>query len=271
MKYITKVFEDIDTMSQYLACPVTPMWRDNEAQGRLASTWEGTKDGFYHTESWEQAQSRMVYGDTDSLRLLQKTALNQSRKRDMMPHKRLSTSVAGFAPHIPNYLKGLPNAMFCYKPSKKLAPVLTVAYFINAHCRYGEEELAKAGVKLLNAIHALEESGTRVTLYIGLGSSADEETIVGMVKVKDAEQKAYWGKMAYFLCNADFLRRHMLRLMEVCPDLHDRGFIHSYGTPVMNEDIFAKALTEAHVSCKMFTFTTLQGMPQEQVNGLLMK
>lgn len=226
-------------------------------QGRRLQSETGSKD-WTLTESYEQADSLLMTGDKDSFALMKKTSATAAAKRSGIDYKaKIRTGMHGFAPHVPNYLAGVPNNMINTErvrvPNTK---VLNIGYIICASCGVSAADMAAAGARLLSYVIAIEQRGLRVNLYIISGGYTDKQTAVVITKVKDSGRYINPAKIAYSVINPSMHRRHGFRFMETAPGI-DSSFVGGYGMP-LDEQQTQKAITGCSVKFdSLFSFSSM--------------
>ena len=102
MDYFKK-FDSVGAFRAYLEN--TPISASYKSWG-CASHKEG-RASWYGTESYQDADELMIYGDKDSAAKMAAAAVRLRGGSDGS-RRAFVDSVAGFTPNVPNYLRGLP-------------------------------------------------------------------------------------------------------------------------------------------------------------------
>lgn len=242
MKYISHKFENVSQYVEYLnKGVVNGVFKANEEMGLLSS--QSTNDNKWRgTNSWEDAQNLLRYGDREKFALLKKSLdkLNMKGSGYKMRRK-VTTSIVGCVPHIPNYLQGMPECMIDIVKTKiKSSKVLNIIYNASVSCDVSPQRIIEAGAKMLSKVQNLERQGYRANLYCTFSSKKGKETASILVRIKSSEQYLDALKCAYPLVNPSFLRRHYLRYLEVC-EITERDFSNGYGVPQTDREAIQKA------------------------------
>ena len=187
---------------------------------------------WYGTENFEAAENLLSDGDKQLFKKLLENGFNEAINiKGGASRPKITTSVAGFAAHVPNYLAGIPNSMLFQQRIKKPANVITIVYNLDSCGAFEDYEIITASINLLRAVVDLEKKGIRVNLYLSKMNANDRSgsQIVGItVKLKDSGQHLDPLKTAYPLCSPSMIRRHFFRFLEVTPKVSAK-FVSSYG------------------------------------------
>lgn len=217
-----KQFSSINDMFRYLDSfgPVT----EDSAAGCLTSpTW-------YASESYDEARQRCVKGDDSLAKMMRGSDKLDIHIPSTGTRKRMMTGVAGFAPHVPNFLAGVPNNMIFVKEQKVQKKVLTVMYGCNTLGDVDPDEIAKVSARVLSCVMSMERKGYRINLY---AVNAAEERYVKSgfcVKIKDSGQHIDVLKCAFPLLSAAWNRRFAFRFREVASNfsIHMGHTVYGY-------------------------------------------
>lgn len=203
--------------------------------GRLASI-ECSKS-FSGTESMEEANNLLQYGDKDSAqRLDKKMRINSVKGSGMKKKPTVKRDFTGFAPIVGAYLAGDEECMLnIHTKMRKHSKVVNLLWNISVPATVSAEEITEQGARVLSLVDALERRGYSVNLSTVMASMNQKRTecIVCMVRIKDASQRLSVLKCAYPLVNPSFLRRHMFQYIERHPHITASDYLNSYGSPVL--------------------------------------
>lgn len=229
---ITKRFENVSAFALYIEqgkCQegFTPsrLRRDNEG-------WAGTRD-------FDDANKRLHFGDKE---LFAKVSNNKefakAKKAIEITRAKRQTyaSVVGFAPHVPNFVAGVPTSMLAQKSTSSKRKTVTICYCPAASFDTSAEDLERCALNVFLCIMSLEAQGTRVNLWIGIGSQESKQNVSAFVNVKRAEEKLDVLRAVYPCISPSFLRRHFLAFVEQEPGVKS-SFSWGYGHPMTSAEI----------------------------------
>ena len=232
MKYIVKKFDSLNEYSRYLKSDMSSLWK---LYG-IESSKEGRKS-FTKTESWDEAETLLKFGDKENLAKLQ-TKLSKIGIHGSGETKKVETyrSFVGYAPHVPSYISGQPKTMLRKKVVRTVnAKVLNVMYSPVAAGCVEADDLLEVSIKVMNFISSLERQGYKVNLYTMITTRKGRETVAQIVKIKSSDDYTDLAKIVYPMVNPSFLRRHFFKFMEVTDGIKERGFCGTYGTPIYSQ------------------------------------
>ena len=209
--------------------------------------WSGTKD-------YKTADDLFMKGDKENAAKMDKMSggIRELIRKyaAQKPTMKKFVSVAGFMPHVPNYLAGVPVSMIAAKRTKIPEKVTDIVVNMQIDCGVSCEEIIITMVELFKAIMMIESTGTRVNLYSGeLVHNVSAQQFVGlMVKIKSSSQPIDIVKMVYPLVHPSMLRRHNFRYMEVTKGVSPE-FNDGYGRcGEENTERLRKIMKDAHVT-----------------------
>ena len=232
MKVIVKKFDSLSDYSRYLTKPVSALFMKYGNE----SSRTGSK-GFTQTESWDEAEQLLKFGDKENLAKLQTKMVRQGLKGSG-ESKRTETyrSFVGYAPHVPSYISGQPKTMLRKRVIRTTnAKVLNVMYSPVAHGGIDAEDLLEASLAVMNFVSSLEKQGYKVNLYTIITSQKRNQTVAQIVKIKASDDYTDLAKIVYPMVNPSFLRRHFFRFMEVTKEVTEKEFCRTYGVPVYEQ------------------------------------
>lgn len=226
---VYKRFESLKDFEAYLqANKVRPKFVGREESQRV-DDW-GERFG---TKTFREAEMLFRNGDYKTASAVVDGVAKKTA--NMHRHTRqISSGVCGFAPHVPNFIAGRPNSMIRteYKPTK--ARVLNLVYNISVNGDVSAQQMKQAAIKMLSAIKAIENNGTRINLYVadisGYETSVSPNHPNGVkyvgwtLKIKSSTQHLDVLKTAYPLCNPAMLRRHSFRFTEVTKNINKKSY-----------------------------------------------
>lgn len=234
MQDVYKSFNSIKDFEEYLSSGTT-----------LNGMSEESKDGdfsFTKTHSYKEANNLLLYGDHELQKKIEEkgVAKLKANLNKYVVRRQTFTSVQGFAPHVANYIAGVPNSMINVRMKHIKQNVVTVFYNCAVSGYTSADSIMDAVVKLCCALIRLEAQGIRVNLYAGtLGEgvrSGENQRAAFSVKVKSSGQPFDTLKMMYPLAHPSFNRRHKFRFIEVTKGINVKGWAYGYGTSERNDE-----------------------------------
>lgn len=242
-KTLTMEFTNITSLVEYLKHTQTNECFSHIAEGTHSShkrsSWSGTNT--YHEAlhflefGWTAKSERL----TEKLKIAKLNAPTVARRK-------VTPSVVGYIPIVPNYLAGIPLNMLDSKLTKIKQKVITINKDISYHAGYSTNQIEDNSIKAFQIIQALEASGMRCNLNVIIGidfnySGKNVKQMIVKVRLKSSGEKLNISKTSFGLVNPGMLRRIMFRLIETVPELkaEDRGICSSYGSPTSSTTLKA--------------------------------
>ena len=216
--------------------------KTSECWGSCSSqnTGDPQNDGY---NSYEEARSMILRGDNELAKQLRGTEKLNINIPIMGTRRKICTRVAGFAPHVPNYIAGVPNNMLWVEEKRAKSPVLTIVY--NIGCRAGSSGslVAKVSARIMSAIMSAERKGYRIDLFVASAQheSRSNEDAGFICKIKDAGQHIDTLKMALPMISPAMNRRFGFRFRETLEGLSVYAWKGGYGSS-MDLDEFERWL-----------------------------
>ena len=254
MKTLVRKFQSVGELSRHLAQAKIqePFREECESKSEYScSSYSTTKEmkRWSGTESYEQADSLLLYGDRELQKKIEAAGVSQIRT-ELKQHRnrrQLCSAVVGIAPNVPNYVAGAPTNMITVRQIRVKQPVLTFMYNTSVSGGVSAEQIIKATANLVSALLIIEASGIRVNLYVGEVTTKNSHYCCWSVRIKDSGQIIDTLKMSYPLAHPSMLRRQWFRLMETTPGVPS-AYVGGYGRVVNNETEAQKALRAAGIN-----------------------
>lgn len=203
-KYDYRYFDSLDQMVNFVGKTST-----GTSSARTSDPeWSGST-------TYEEAVTRVVRGDDELAKMVRGFDKLDINVPVTGTRRRITTAVAGFAPHVPNYIAGVPNNMLWCKEEKVAKKVLTFVYGSNILGGVSVEEMAKVSARVLSCIMSLERKGYRVNLLVANVAYWNGKTGF-VVKLKDAGQHLDPLKIAFPMISAAWNRRFGFKFREMC-------------------------------------------------------
>ena len=189
---------------------------------------------FSGTESYEEAVQLATKGWDGPLDELKEVARSMNLKTNVTADKhRPTTGIVGYAPCVPNAIRGLPNSMIMTERTPSKVKAITIVY---ANADVGgikSSAYLKSGVSILKLIQRLELSGYRVRLQSEFKSSVEsDEYAIVRVTLKDWREPVDLKKLTFPFANSGMQRRLGFRWMETVPTLTKIGWCSGYGSTI---------------------------------------
>ena len=225
------------------------------------------------TDTYEEADILMKYGDKESLSLINtatkriKAKANNTEERVQAKVRR---SVVGSRPCVPHAINGHPLSMYRRTTVHVSKPVINVYYSRSAMCNVEAEDMALAGAKVIEAIKIVERSGVRINLYVGAVLESSRESVVIFARAKDSDKDVDFARMAYPFVNPAFFRRHVFRYIETKRELTQDAWNCGYGHRAGNEKILFEAGNKDKSSV-FLSYYQIKSMSSEQIAELITK
>lgn len=191
---------------------------------------------FTHTESYEEAVDLLRYGWPDGKRAvklaLKKLSQIAQQEIDLRDHDSIKADMVGFAPHIANYIAGVPDSMMAQEPEEK--PTIHIQYHCGVSFGIQGAVIRRRGAVAIALVQAIQAAGYTVELVITSGSSGNRnKSLYILYPVVQAGSIINIDKTCFMLCHPSYLRRFMFAIMERCGFLKDDyGRVFDYGSPI---------------------------------------
>lgn len=220
-KEIFKRYESLKSFNDYL--------NNGTTQPAFSEHSHTNDNGFTGTASYEEAEQKMMQGDSELQNRIEEAGVAQTRIKVQKQVQRRQTysSVVGAIPNVPAYISGAPNSMVAQRLVKTRKKILNIGYSMTAHGGVDKDDIIKASAKIVSAILNIEAAGVRVNLYTLFCAKKWSHTIGMSLKVKDASMKIDTLRMSYPMAHSSFLRRQCFRWEEVTdgvPECYADGY-----------------------------------------------
>lgn len=153
--------------------------------------------------------------------------------------RKMCTRVAGFAPHVPNYIVGVPNDMLWVEEKKAKSPVLTIVYNIGCLAGSSGSLVTKVSARIMSAIMSAERKGYRINLFVASAQhESDSNEDAGFIcKIKDAGQHIDTLKMALPMISPAMNRRFGFRFRETLEGISVSSWRYGYGASMKTDKL----------------------------------
>lgn len=200
------------------------------------NTGDPEHDGY---NSYEEARSMILRGDNELAKQLRGTEKLNINIPVTGMRRKICTRVAGFAPHVPNYIVGVPNDMLWVEEKKAKSPVLTIVYNIGCLAGSSGSLVTKVSARIMSAIMSAERKGYRINLFVASAQhESDSKEDAGFVcKIKDAGQHIDTLKMALPMISPAMNRRFGFRFRETLEGLSVYNWRYGYGASMETDKL----------------------------------
>lgn len=190
---------------------------------------------FTKTKSYKEAEELLKFGYEDILPQIQKQ-MNKKMKGQISQRRMPYNHVVGFAPNVPNAIRGIPQSMINKTVVANKSRTVSIIYSPTGCGHISADEFVKCGVVILNVINNLELNGIRVNLKIANKVSEDNyqqnECCFCCVKVKDYRDHLDLKKLAFPIAHPSFFRRFGFKWLETVPTLTSSKWSSGYGATI---------------------------------------
>ena len=191
-------------------------------------------DGY---NSYEEARSMILRGDNELAKQLRGTEKLNINIPVTGMRRKICTRVAGFAPHVPNYIVGVPNDMLWVEEKKAKSPVLTIVYNIGCLSGSSGSLVTKVSARIMSAIMSAERKGYRINLFVASAQHESNEDAGFICKIKDAGQHIDTLKMALPMISPAMNRRFGFRFRETLEGLSVYNWRYGYGASMETDKL----------------------------------
>lgn len=226
MAYFVETYDSVEHMLRLFDRPENAAFK-----GKHLSSKEDGSASWNGTETYAEAVDLIRNGWEEPLKELKEAIKSVGIKTNVSTEKvRPRTSVVGYAPHVPNAIRGVPECMIGTERVPQKVKAVTIIYSSDANGGLSQQDFFNAGAVILKIINDLELNGYRVRLlHEFCAAKRDDEKIVGRVTLKDWRQPIDIKKLTFPLANAAMIRRFGFRFTEVIPGIKGSGWAGGYG------------------------------------------
>lgn len=196
------------------------------------------RDSFFKTVDFDEAQNLLEKGWDAKIGDIEDEMKKFLRLVVVKKSKQVK-SVAGFAPCVPNAIRGVPKSMFATRilPKKETKRSVHIVFNNSANAQTEADDLIKSGLTVLKLAYILDRHGIRVKIDMVPKMSYNNESVYGCtVNIKEYRQPFNLLKIAYPLAHVSFFRRHGFRYLETLPEIKNKGFVGGYGSSMIYAD-----------------------------------
>ena len=244
------ILEQFDNLDEFVVACARPS--NSVFQGKSEPMKTGREArNFTMTSNFAEAEGLLRNGWTEKLDEVRRemAAFEKTLQQDASyEKKRPATSPVGFAPHVPNAVRGLPNSMIRTEQTPMKTKIVRIVYKMSMNAGWKADDIMKAGLLVLKFAHALEKKGLRVRIDVSPKfSNGDKERVCALVCIKDWRQPLDLKKIAFPIAHPSMFRRFGFKWMETAPDIEDREFGWGYGRSDMSNQTCESNLSECGV------------------------
>ena len=224
MEYIVENFANLNQLLRATERPY------NAVFARESHDSERTSDyGFYKTNNYAEAIDLLKGGYAEPLNQIKRGV--ETKARGISVRKTaVKNDVVGYAPNVPNAIRGIPQSMINAQTAAKKSKVLSIVYDVTGSGMLDSESYIKAGITICTIINTLEANGYRVSLKVIFKNSEKySQRTIAAINLKDWRQPLDLKKLTFPLCHPSMQRRLGFKWLETQPDLTDTGYQSGYG------------------------------------------
>jgi hypothetical protein len=225
MKYFVETYDSVEQMLRLFDRPENAAFAGRSLQAKEdgSASWMGT-------ETYAEAVNLIRNGWEEPLKELKEAIKSVGIKANTSTEKlKPRAGVVGYAPHVPNAIRGIPESMIGTERVPQKVKAVTIIYSSDANAGLGQEDFFKSGAVVLKIINDLELKGYRVRLlHEFCAARKGSESILGRVTLKDWRQPIDLKKLTFPLANAAMIRRFGFRFTETIPGIKE-GWAGGYG------------------------------------------
>lgn len=214
-------------------------YMSREFQGAYSDRRDSVDDDYEWTDgfTFEQANMALTKGWKAPLPDIKRNINENLKTKKVARMTRPKSAIEGFAPNVPNALRGIPNAMLKHEVKPKDTKIVNIVYSVTISANFSSEKAKRHGAKLFQTIIQLEKMGYRVALYLATTihfyADNDDHDVYGfIVKAKNEHQPINYEKLAFPLMSAAFPRRCVFRWQETVEGI---PFAFGYGRPTTHD------------------------------------
>ena len=227
MKYFCETYDSVDAMLRI----IDERPENDGFKGRSPESKSTGDAKWYGTDSYEEAVELIRNGWEEPLKDLRESLKTVGIRTNVTTDKvRPCNRVVGYAPHVPNAIRGIPESMIATERTPNKVKAVTIIYSSDSNANVTRKQFLDAGAVILNIINDLELRGYRVRLiHEFCGATKGEECLIGRVTLKDWRQPLDLKKLTFPLANAAMIRRFGFRFTETVPGI-SKGWSGGYGS-----------------------------------------
>jgi len=197
----------------------------------LSSLRTNSKRGFNLIGFDESVEFLKNGWDEGSKKLKNATKIANSNQQTF----RSEYNVVGGNCSVPRYLQGIPTNMILQKRIEKKQKLVNVYKSVGYSSMWSADQILVEARKLIEIVQQIELNGYRTNIYVLLGADGRrDEKVCVKLKVKSSNERLNLKKISFSLMHPDFLRRILLKLIEIDP-IAINGSWDAYGYPLDNE------------------------------------
>ena len=187
-------------------------------------------ESFQGVENYDEAMDLLQHG---YMPLVDQVKASMKKLKLTKNNRAFRNSIVGFAPIVPNAIKGLPTSMVDNINNGTKNKVFDVYYDLAINCGTSASDLLTRGKALLEALMALELKGYRFNLYCAQSTTdhRDLSTVdILAIKVKNSDTPLNLIRVSFPLVHPSFFRVFGFDWMDKSPITRMLG--HGRGSPL---------------------------------------
>lgn len=196
------------------------------------------EDGWAGTATYEEADGFLKNGWNTEVEKLD-CELKKFSHTVLTMRKKPIKNVCGFAPIVPNAIRGVPKSMLSYRTQEREQKRRTIHIIVNNNAagNTSSEVLMKCGLTVLKFSMLLNKQNARTRIDVIPILPVMNKSMYGCtVMLKDYKQPFNLSKLAYPLAHTSFFRRHGFRWLETMDGMKNRDMTKNYGYSLKKAD-----------------------------------
>lgn len=198
--------------------------KESREESPYRTSWAGTS-------SYSEAIDLLVHGSDDLSKKLEKKYQVATASFGERERQKSYYDVGGFQASVPRYLQGVPTAMINSHKVPQKDKIISINKDISYGCSTSTQEIIDSSVQVLALVKQLELTGFRVNVSLCWRVKTTRQDIGCKIRLKNASERLNISKLSFLLAHPSMLRRVLLKWLEVNPDVTDKSFTRSYGSP----------------------------------------
>lgn len=244
------IFEHFNSITSFMKALEERKENNSAMSGEFSS--KSGSESFTGTKSYDEAADLLKNGWTEKLEEVKQkfSAAVKANANASTERVRPTTGIVGYAPCVPNAIRGLPNSMITSERTPQKVKAVSLVYGTTVNSEFGSDELIKCGVVIMQIVNSLELSGYRVKLVqelVATGTGSD--TATAMIDLKDYRQPLDLKKLCFPMIHSSMFRRLGFKWLETVPNLTNRGFSGGYGSAQTSDYNERKEFLKEKLNC----------------------
>lgn len=230
-RFVYEHFDSVQDFEHVLATRKAHDFFGKRPSGRARDT-----SGWAGPDTWKESLELLKNGWNAPVEKIIGTLKQYQKKLESEKSVRIRDRV-GFAPSVPDAIKGFPISMYNTKKEVVENPTIHIMYNMTGMSSFHAIQLLENSLTVLKMIMKLESEGKHVALDIVCKSSYDDyqdQYVMCSVRIKNGNQPMNLLKMAYPIANPGMFRRQGFAWLESQPEVE--AYWSGYGVSLRHLD-----------------------------------